>query len=74
MIATERFEKVLLFLRMYRDSKAVSFKEQFDYSQISAYTDKSRCILRNDRDYKDVNFNLWICAVQEKYTKQRDTE
>jgi hypothetical protein len=55
MIATERLEKVLLFFRMYRDSKAVSFKELFDYSQISAYTDKSRYILRNNPDHKDVD-------------------
>ncbi len=27
MIVTERLEKVSFFLRMYRDSKAVSFKE-----------------------------------------------
>jgi hypothetical protein len=41
---------------MYRDSKAVSFKEYFDCSQISAYIDKSGYILRNDRDYKDVDY------------------
>ncbi len=55
MIATERLEKVSLFLRMYRDSKAVSFKEYNNYSPISAYTDKSRYILRNNCDYKDVD-------------------
>ena len=48
-------EKVSLFLRMYRDSKAVSFKEKFDYSLISTSTEKSLYILRNDRDYKDVD-------------------
>ncbi len=41
MIATERLEKVSLYLRMYHDSKAVSFKEYYNYSPISAYTDKS---------------------------------
>ncbi len=54
-IATERLEKVLLFLRMYRDSKAVSFKEYYNFSSISAYTDKSWYILRNDCDYKDAD-------------------
>ncbi len=24
--------------------------------------------------YSDLNFNLWICAVKEKYTKKKDTE
>ncbi len=43
------------FLRKYRDSKAVSFKEQFDYSLISTSTEKSPYILRNDRDYEDVD-------------------
>ncbi len=55
MIANERLEKVLLFLRMYRDSKAVSFKEYYNYSLISAHTDKSQYIMRNDCDYKDVD-------------------
>ncbi len=48
-------EKVSLFLRMYRNSKAVSFKEQFDYLPISTSTEKSQYILRNDLDYKDVD-------------------
>ncbi len=26
------------------------------------------------KKYSDLNFNLWICAVQEKYTKQKDIE
>ncbi len=38
MIATERLEKVLLFLRKYRDSKAVALKEYYNYSPISTYT------------------------------------
>ncbi len=40
---------------MYQDSKAVSFKEYYNYSPISAYTDKSGYILRIDHDYKDVD-------------------
>jgi hypothetical protein len=52
---TERLEKVSLFLRMYHNSKAVSFKEYYDYSPISTSTEKSRYFLRNDRDYKDVD-------------------
>jgi hypothetical protein len=55
MIATEKLEKVSLFLRMYRNSKAVSFQEYYNYSPISAYTDKSWYSLRNDCDYKDVD-------------------
>ncbi len=43
------------FLRKYCDSKAVSFKEQFDYSLISTSTEKFPYILRNDPDYKDVD-------------------
>ncbi len=43
------------FLRKYRDSKAVSFKEQFNYSLISTSREKSPYILRNDRDYEDVD-------------------
>ncbi len=38
-IATERLEKVFLFLRKYRDSKAVALKEYYNYSPISTYTD-----------------------------------
>ncbi len=41
MIATERFEKVSLFLRKYPDSKAVALKEYYDYSPISTYTESS---------------------------------
>ncbi len=26
------------------------------------------------KQHSDLNFNLWICAVQEKYTKWKDTE
>ena len=37
MIATERLEKVLIFLRKYRDSKAVALKEYYDYSPIPTY-------------------------------------
>ncbi len=55
MNTTERLEKVSLFLRMYCDSKAFSFKELFDYSPISNFTEKSRYFLRNNRDYKDVD-------------------
>jgi hypothetical protein len=39
MIATERLEKVLIFLRKYRDSKAVALKEYYNYSPISTYTE-----------------------------------
>ncbi len=42
MIATERLEKVSLFLRNYRDSKAVALKEYYDYSPISTYTESCR--------------------------------
>ncbi len=35
MIATERLEKVLLFLRKYHDSKAVALKEYYNYLPIS---------------------------------------
>ncbi len=42
---------------MYRDSKAVSFKEEFDYSPTSTSTEKSNFFLRNDRDYKDVDLS-----------------
>ncbi len=38
-IATERLEKVLLFLRKYHDSKAVALKEYYNYSPISTYTE-----------------------------------
>ena len=38
-IATERLEKVSLFLRKYRDSKAIALKEYYDYSPISTYTE-----------------------------------
>ena len=38
-IATERLEKVSLFLQKYRDSKAVALKEYYDYSLISTYTE-----------------------------------
>ncbi len=55
MIATEWLEKVSLFLRMYRDFKAVSLKEKFDYSLISTSTEKPPYILRNNCDYKDVD-------------------
>ncbi len=54
-IATERLEKVSLFLRKYCDSKAVTLNDYFDYSPISAYTEKSWYILKNDHDYKDVD-------------------
>jgi hypothetical protein len=37
-IATERLEKVSLFLRKYRDSKAVALKEYYSYSPIFTYT------------------------------------
>ena len=49
------WERSHYFLRKYRDSKAVSFKEQFDYSLISTSTEKSPYILRNNRDYEDVD-------------------
>ncbi len=55
MIVTERLEKVSLFLKMYRDSKSVSFKELFDYSSISTSTERSRNLFRINRDYKDVD-------------------
>ncbi len=42
MKATERLEKISLFLRKYHDSKAVSFKEYFEYSPTSAYTERSQ--------------------------------
>ncbi len=38
-IATERLEKVSLFLQKYHDSKAVALKEYYDYSPISTYTE-----------------------------------
>jgi hypothetical protein len=37
MIATERLEKVSLFLRKYCDSKAVALKEYYNYSPIFTY-------------------------------------
>jgi hypothetical protein len=54
-IVTERLEKVSLFLRMYCNSKAVSFKEYYDYSPVSTSAEKTQYILRNDHDYKDVD-------------------
>jgi hypothetical protein len=36
---TERLEKVSLFLRKCRDSKAVALKEYYNYSPISTYTE-----------------------------------
>ncbi len=41
-IATERLEKVLLFLQKYRDSKAVALNEYYNYSPISTYTENYR--------------------------------
>ena len=38
-IATEKLEKVSLFLRKYCDSKAVALKEYYDYSPIFTYTE-----------------------------------
>ncbi len=55
MIATERLEKVSLFLRKYRDSKAVALNNYYNYSAISAYTERDWYFLRNNRDYKDVD-------------------
>ena len=40
---------------MYRDSKAVALNEFYDYSPISAYTERVWYFLRNNRDYKDVD-------------------
>ncbi len=45
-----------IFLRKYRDSKAVAWKEYYDYSPISTYR-KVLIFSRNDRDCKDVD--LW---------------
>ncbi len=42
MIATERLEKVSLFLQKYRDLKTVVFKEYNYYSPISAYAESCR--------------------------------
>ncbi len=42
MIATERLEKVSLFLRKYCDFMTVVFKEYYDYSPISAYAESCR--------------------------------
>ncbi len=42
MIATERLEKVSLFLRKYRDSNAIALEEYYDYSPISTYTESCR--------------------------------
>jgi hypothetical protein len=42
MTATERLEKVLFFLRKYRDFKTVVFKEYYDYSPICAYVESCR--------------------------------
>jgi hypothetical protein len=46
---------------MYRNSKAVSFKELFDYSPISTSAEKSRYVLRNGRNYKDVDIENKEC-------------
>ncbi len=54
-IATERLEKVSLFLRKYHDSKAVALNEYYDYSPIFAYTEMAWYFLRNNQDYKDVD-------------------
>ncbi len=52
---TVRLYKVSIFLRNYRDCKAVALKENYDYSPISTCTEWSRYFLRNDSDCKDVN-------------------
>ncbi len=58
---------------MYRDSMAASFKEWFDYSPISTSTEKSRCILRNDCDYKDVDLkktrNRYVVIESSDFTR-----
>jgi hypothetical protein len=45
LIATERLEKVSLFLRKYFDSKAVALQEYYDYSPISTFTESCRYFL-----------------------------
>ena len=42
MIATERLEKVSVFVRKSRDSKAVALKEYYNYSPTSTYTESCR--------------------------------
>ncbi len=55
MIVTERLEKVSLFLRKYPDSETVALNEYYNYSPISAYTERAWYFLTNDRDNKDVD-------------------
>jgi hypothetical protein len=45
---------LLIFLRNYRDCKAVALKECYNYSQISTCTEKSH-YFRNNSDCKDVD-------------------
>ncbi len=54
-IATERLEKVSMFLRKYRNSEAVALKELYNNSPIPTWHRKISIILRNDRDCKDVD-------------------
>jgi hypothetical protein len=44
-----------MFLRNYRDYKAVALKEYYIYSPISTCIERSRYFLRNDSDCKDVD-------------------
>ncbi len=62
-ITTERLEKVLLFLKKYRDSKAVALKEYYDYSQISTYTESCQYFWGTI-----VSVKMWIYRKQERDT------
>ncbi len=53
--ATLRLQKLSMFLRNYRDCKAVALKEYYDYSPISTCTERATIFLRNDSDCKDVD-------------------
>ncbi len=55
---TVRLYKLLIFLRNYRDCKAVALKEYYDYSSISTYIEGSQYFLRRDSDCKDVDLYI----------------
>jgi hypothetical protein len=63
MIATEKLEKVSLFLRKYRDSKAVALTKYYDYSPISTYTESCQYFQETI-----VTVKMWIYRKQERDT------
>jgi hypothetical protein len=55
MILTVRLKELPIFLRNYRDCKAVALKEYYNYSPISNCTEKVSIFLSNDSDCEDVD-------------------